>query len=118
MKLDRNINKDGRGKYALVNQRELAGFAEDSNVRIAFEILKKHRVVTLGNENPGEQFFVMKYKDIFTAPALAAYARAIRDYLREHDDLNNVARGSLQEFMLEIMEEAKRASIAGAKIPD
>jgi hypothetical protein len=118
MKLDRNINKDGRGKYALVNIRELDGFAEDSVVRNCFDVLRNSGVITLGNESPGDQFFVMKYKDVFTAPALAAYARAIRDYLREHDGLNNVARGSLQEFMLEIMEEAKRASITGTKIPD
>jgi ribulose-5-phosphate 4-epimerase/fuculose-1-phosphate aldolase len=118
MKLDRNINKDGRGKYALVNIRELDGFAEDSAVRNAFEILRKHGVVTLGNENPGQQFFVMKYKDRFTAPALFAYARAIRDYVRENDGLNNVARGSLLEFRSEIEEEAKRASILGTEIPD
>lgn len=118
MKLDRNINKDGRGKYALVNIRELDGFAADSKVREAFEILRKHGVVTLGNESPGDQFFVMKYKDVFTAPALFAYARAIRDHLLENDGLNNVARGSLQEFLMEIMEEAKRASLLGTKIPD
>lgn len=115
MKLDRNINKDGRGKYALVNIRELDGFAEDSKVRIAFEILKKHRIVTIGNESPGDQFFVMKYKDMFTAPALFAYARAIRDYLREND---GQANPSLLEFQREIEEEAKRASLLGTKIPD
>lgn len=115
MKLDRNKNQDGRGKYALVNIRELDGFAEDSKVRNAFEILRKSGVVTLGNETGGDQFFVMKYKDVFTSPALFAYARAIRDYLREND---GQANPSLLEFQREIEEEAKRASLLGTKIPD
>jgi hypothetical protein len=116
MKLDRNINKDGRGKYALVNIRELDGFAEDSVVRNCFDVLRNSGVITLGNESPGEQFFVMKYKDRFTASGLFAYAQAICDYLR--DELDDGKRASLLEFQLEIEEEAKRASLLGRKIPD
>jgi hypothetical protein len=118
MKLDRNINKDGRGKYALVNIRELDGFAEDSVVRNCFDVLRNSGVITLGNESPGDQFFVMKYKDVFTAPALAAYARAIIGYLRNDRALNDSARVSLIEFQQEILEESKRAASAGCKIPD
>lgn len=54
MKMDRNINKDGRGKYALLN-------------------LRRDRVEwgAVGNE---DEFFVIKLKDVGALAALAAYA--------------------------------------------
>src|SRR5688572_14400900 len=102
MKLDRNVNRGGHGKYALVNMRKLvpiieaiegrpeagAGFQaplptipEMEDLR-AFTRLVERGVISLGNETPGDQFFVLKYKDQFTAPALQAYVDAIRAMLR------------------------------------
>ncbi len=113
LQLDRNINKDGRGKYALIKIRVLDGFAKDTPEWEAFWLLQKSGVLCLGNESAGDQFFVMKYKDRFTCYALAAYAEAIRDYLRKTGE-----RGSLAEFQQQIMEESALASMEGKLIPD
>src|SRR5690349_2844789 len=93
MNLDRNTNRGGHGKYALVNMRKIVPTlnaldeyskdvqrvdkmpsAFDMSILAAFERLVHNGIITLGNETPGDQFFVMKYKDKFTAPALHAYA--------------------------------------------
>lgn len=55
MKLDRNNNPTGKGKYALLNMRT--------------------NKVEYGDEC---QFFVIKYKDQFAEAALRAYAHAVR----------------------------------------
>jgi len=54
MKLDRNINANGMGKYALLNLRT--------------------NQVQWGN-TPDDEFFVIKLKDIGALPALLAYAK-------------------------------------------
>jgi len=60
MKLDRNVNLDGKGKYALIN-------------------LRTNSVEWGGSKDSGS-FFVLKFKDKFTAAALHAYAdEAARD---------------------------------------
>lgn len=56
MKLDRNINKDGHGKYALINLRT--------------------NMVEWGG--PGGGFFVIKLHDKFAPDAFEAYAKAVR----------------------------------------
>ena len=56
MLLDRNINKDGKGKYLLLNQRKQE--VEES---------------CKGQEN---EFFVIKLKDKYAEEALLAYANA------------------------------------------
>ena len=61
MKLDRNVNPDGKGKYALINLRT--------------------NQVQWGD---GDQFFVIKYKDEFAAPALRAYADAVKAKVADH----------------------------------
>lgn len=58
MRLDRNINSDRMGKYALINLRT--------------------NKVEWGDD---DQFFVIKYKDKFAAKALAAYSEAVWDYV-------------------------------------
>lgn len=72
MKLDRNINSDGRGKYRLWNQRRQA-WDDDCGV---------------GEPN---EFFVIKLKDRHAQVALDAYAdsveRADPEYAAEVRDL-------------------------------
>lgn len=65
MALDRNVNKDGRGKYALIN-------------------LRTNQVQWGGDD----QFFVIKYKDRFASAALQAYAQAVSNFAMSlpHDD--------------------------------
>lgn len=120
MKLDRNTNRGGHGKYALVNMRKLLpildasqGTAKDTSVIEAFMLLVREGIVTLGTESPGDQFFVMKYKDKFTAPALHAYALQVMS--EANKSTGNV---ELCEFAEQMFIEAKNAEKLGTRIPD
>ena len=57
MKLDRNSNPDGKGKYTLINNRT--------------------NKVEYG-DTPEDEFFVIKLKDKYANAALAAYSDAAR----------------------------------------
>ena len=95
MKLDRNTNLDGKGKYALIN-------------------LRTDKVEWGG---PHMQFFVRKYSDPFAAPALWAYARAVNDLADATTDPS--MRAELIEWAEEIDREANlAASWPKRKIPD
>jgi len=133
MKLHRNTNADGRGKYALVN---LDLLKQDPRLQGMLDFLKEAGVLTYGNEEPGEQFFVMKYKDKFTARGLEGYANAVRsrilicqdnlaalagvdgeraDRLRQE---NQAQLDDLTEWVAEIEAEALKADKLGVKFPD
>lgn len=121
MKLDRNTNRGGRGKYALVNMRKLIPRLDrvtsdpESKYDLAvdaFDLLVKEGIITLGTESPGEQFFVMKYKDKFTAAGLQGYAHAVT---AEANTLND---DSLAEYANQMYHEAKEAQKFGVRIPD
>lgn len=85
MKLDRNINSDGRGKYALLNWR---------TSKIEF-----------GN-TPNTEFFVIKLKDRFAAPALRAYAESVEKFANEIGGHEGI---ELQEYAGEIFALAETA---------
>lgn len=72
MKLDRNINTNGMGKYALIKLRvaPLPFKATDDGVIVPF-----NAVDTGGT--PDTDFFVIRLKDKYAAPALHAYATAV-----------------------------------------
>lgn len=71
MKLDRNINPDGKGKYALLNLR---------TNKIEWGV------------TPDEEFFVIKLKDKYAAPALDAYAKAcVKDDAEYAYEINQLA---------------------------
>lgn len=121
MKLDRNINTDGRGKYALVHMRklrELTGLAlfeaED-----AIKLLTDLGVIRGGGNEAdgtlGEQFFVIKYKDMFAPAALQAYSVAAYDEATRAGVPRNA---SLLEYSLEISREAAMANKVAKRIPD
>lgn len=97
MKLDRNKNPDGKGKYALINLRT--------------------NTIQWGGGEPGEQFFVLKYKDKFAHFALTAYADAVA---REASSLksDDPMQRELLEFAAEIQAEAQAAWMAQSKLPD
>lgn len=88
MKLDRNANPDGRGKYALIKLRNVAAMKEPVKTQVEQALLS---LVQVGVLDPGAQpdteFFVIRVKDKYAAAALAAYAlQAYRDdpeYCRE-----------------------------------
>lgn len=130
MKLDRNINRGGRGKYALVNMRKIIPLMDELTeanrttnpdklpnnkeleILAAFDLLVKEGIITLGNETPGDQFFVMKYKDKFTAPGLQGYAHGA---MAEANAQNSK---SLHEYAMQMFQEAKAAQLLGNRIPD
>lgn len=97
MKLDRNTNADGRGKYALINLRT--------------------NQVQWGTE-PGDQFFVIKYKDKFAAPALMAYAEAAREEAARLRHSGNYPMAlEVDEWAEEVQREAKVAEQTPNQIP-
>lgn len=139
MKLDRNTNRGERGKYALVNMRKLiptieaiekiaAGEtrlnyprADDVDDMQAFERLVNRGIITIGNETPGDQFFVLKYKDKFTWPALEAYSHAVTKAASMEARLNGGATqlsDSLGEYGAQMMDESEKAKELGNRIPD
>ena len=93
MKLDRNNNPDGSGKYALLKIRRLSQIYDEGSkphvsethayglaqaVKDALGVLDRAGLIHWGSEGAGEQFFVMKYKDKFSAAALLEYHVAAR----------------------------------------
>lgn len=93
MKLDRNINGTGRGKYGLVNNRRLQKYVDraaaacrdrsqyDIEVSVeAMKILKAVRlleafgIIDWGEQHTESEFFVIKLRDRYAAHALQAYA--------------------------------------------
>lgn len=132
MKLDRNINPDGGGKYALLKMRRIREIKEvgekphphetkeyglNKAVIAAIGVLDRAGCIHWGNEGLGEQFFVMKYKDRFTSRALRAYAEAIHDYRYAHQNLSLDEHHSLQEYEEGIEHESVVASGFGKQNP-
>lgn len=86
MKLDRNLNADGRGKYGLILNRrikqieETYGTADGSAgaaVLAALATLVSFGVIDWG-ATPETEFFVMRLKDEHAGAGLAAYASDVR----------------------------------------
>lgn len=124
MKLDRNTNPDGRGKYALIQMRELKPEQASALCDVPTLPLGEYctvkiptKAIRTGAESPGDQFFVIKYKDRFAAAALNAYARAVMEAAIMLE-AGNPERESLIEYATEMAHEALLAEKAGCKIPD
>lgn len=100
MKLDRNINADGRGKYGLILNRELATLNQDASAPVAAEILaavetlERHGILDWG-ASPETEFFVVRLKDYYAPGALFGYAaRAWTDDKEYADQINELAARS------------------------
>ena len=100
MKLDRNINKSGKGKYALINLRKIPSDPR-TPVELAEAILTNPECVEFGMVGSPDEFFVIKLKDRYASRALAGYAQAV--------DLD--AEGD-QEYSLEMSKIANRSGLA------
>lgn len=74
MKLDRDINADGKGKYALINLRKLPGARIDTAQDLAAAILANPEAVEFGRIGGPDEFWVIKLKDRHAQEALTAYA--------------------------------------------
>lgn len=77
MKLDRNINPDGRNKYAILKLRKQEKPFTPECQQAAMT-LRDAGLLDFGNTE-GSEFFVIKLKDKYAAVALAAYAMAAHD---------------------------------------
>jgi hypothetical protein len=83
MKLDRNINGNGSGKYGLIKNRRLAQIrawdggdgeiADQQAVEDALSLLECVGLVEWGYPNTESEFFVIKLRDRFAHSALTAY---------------------------------------------
>lgn len=97
MKLDRNTNQDGTGKYALVKIREVNKLKDsglEATVNTCLIALTAAGVVDYGNTVETD-FFVIRLKDKYAAPALIAYAKAAaeddEEYSKEIHHLADLA---------------------------
>lgn len=114
MRLDRNINEDRSGKYALINLRRLKE-ADDVRAVNYLNYLKQAGIVTIGNESPGDQFFVMKYKDLFSTGGLRGYHQHILDYADTLD--NGKQKEELLEYARDIYVEIEESIRYGEALP-
>jgi hypothetical protein len=107
VKLDRNINANGRGKYALLKLRGLDNIDPklDLDVEGAIDTLEAAGILDWGNTIDSE-FMVIRLKDINAQPALRAYAGHARQFDPEYSN--------------EIMEMADRSGVShlNCKQPD
>lgn len=80
MKLDRNANPSGVGKYAIIKLRDVpVGYPKFTEESSGNEFLTvPSSCVDFGNTRDTE-FFVIRLKDEYAAPALKAYAAACAD---------------------------------------
>lgn len=106
MKMDRNVNKNGHGKYALINVRKLDQLLDPKNdqfgrlgneLRTSLDILDKRGILEYGAPHSEDEFFVVKLRDEFSTGALVGYANQIK----QHD----------REFADEVLEMANRSGI-------
>lgn len=106
MKLDRNINVGGKGKYALIKLRGLD--MRKSDVLRALEVLANEGALDWGNTIETE-FFVMRLKDKYAYRGLTGYYNAIT--LEEPFDA---------EYAQEVLNMAQRAgpNHPHCKLPD
>jgi hypothetical protein len=71
VKLDRDINTDGKGKYALVRLRTITAGSEADGL---LKRLDELGVVDWGRIGEPDEFFVIKLRDKHARRALRAYA--------------------------------------------
>lgn len=123
MKLDRNTNPAGIGKYALIHVRELTpeckeGLIQSKRCEVSCGIVLPVKAISLGKE-PDAQFFVLKYSDKFAAAALFAYSEAVHEEagnLRQQGKVEEA--DGLSEYAKQIYEELLEISNNTTKIPD
>ena len=75
MKMDRNENLDGKGKYALVRLRG----RQSPVVKASLTNLDVNHRLDWGRPNEKDEFFVIKLRDRYARDALLAYAEAAQE---------------------------------------
>lgn len=75
MKLDRNINANGKGKYALLKLRNLPERGRQrTEIEAALVTLSHYGILDYGDTEDSD-FFVMRLKDKYATAALATYSQ-------------------------------------------
>jgi hypothetical protein len=82
MKMDRNQNTDGCGKYAVINVRKLNEVCGNAGtfdrwtpaVEQALKTLEEVGCLEWGRVGEEDEFFLVKLKDLFAPGALSGYA--------------------------------------------
>jgi hypothetical protein len=79
MKLDRNEQPNGRGKYALLLMRKVEQYTTDSitesnPVLDAIWLLESEGLIDWGEAGTEREFFVIRLRDKFAGAALSRYA--------------------------------------------
>ncbi len=106
MKLDRNVNANAKGKYALVRLRNIEPESE------AFGLLK--RLEELGHLDWGivgqpDEFFVIKLRDKYSAKAIAAYSDAVMADANRPSDPGRFYE--LSQYAIQVQSMMGRAGI-------
>lgn len=78
MRLDRNINDDGKGKYALILMREIPGNPTTPE-ELAQAIVENPQCIDFGSRGSDSEYFLIRLKDKYAPAALNAYAEAAKD---------------------------------------
>ena len=73
MRLDRNVNPDGTGKYVVINIRRL-NWRPRTRIGLILAIFLKPSAIEWGGVGSADEFFLIKLKDIHAQDALRAYA--------------------------------------------
>ncbi|HEX5244082.1 MAG TPA: hypothetical protein VFW23_12530, partial [Tepidisphaeraceae bacterium] len=77
--LDRSVNVEGMGKYALVKLRKLAEYRGGPHapaIRDAINTLVERGILDWGARNTESEFFVIRLKDKYAQGPLCEYATA------------------------------------------
>lgn len=102
MRLDRNVNTNGRGKYAVVKLRKLPDDpGKRADCEHAMRILANNSMLFMDKPGDENEFFVLMLKDNFSGAALYTYAEVTSDVLPEYSsDVKELARraGPLSPF--------------------
>lgn len=94
MKLDRHINDDGLGKYAVINLRRLQELCGGQTtferwtpgVAQALKTLDEVGALEWGRTGEQDEFFLIKLRDRYAEAGLKAYADAARVDDKEYAD--------------------------------
>lgn len=115
MKLDRSINIDGKGKYALVRLR---GIEKSSEAWLLLKRLEEIGVLDWGKTGDPDEFFVIKLRDRYADRTLSGYADAVMDDARH--SLDEKRMKGLAQYAVEVQKLTGRAGILSGfcKEPD
>jgi hypothetical protein len=98
MKLDRNLNVNGMGKYALLKLRRLEEMRSGTfgdlhpSVAGAIKLLESAGLIDWG-DTPETEFFVMRLKDMFSQAGLVGYGAAASSVDHEYaEEIEGLAK--------------------------